>query len=265
MSERVTASSELGTRCWGLGTRENPSEPGPPNPTPTYARDRLGCEMAEEVLRSWGELRLRVTGTSMLPTVWPGDILCVESRGAAEAVPGDVVLFGREGRLVAHRVVEVRKQVSGVGCQVSGDPRSSESGATGSTSEVRGPKSLSRVASRESRVPVLRVPVPESRIVVTRGDSLGDDDPPITGCEILGRVTAIERGSRRFAPPRGLASRLASWILSRSDFATRAVLKIRRWALGAVRDTDYVTRVTGLGLRDSACRIAYSLSRTPNV
>lgn len=42
----------------------------------------------------------------MLPAVWPGDILSVRSRDAAKALPGDIVLFGREGRLVAHRVVE---------------------------------------------------------------------------------------------------------------------------------------------------------------
>ena len=70
------------------------------------ARETLGCELAAEVLRSWGRLRLRATGASMLPAVWPGDVLSVRSQGVVEALPGDIVLFGREGRLVAHRVVE---------------------------------------------------------------------------------------------------------------------------------------------------------------
>src|SRR5208282_774814 len=77
------------------------------------ARETLGCELAAEVLRSFGRLRLRVVGASMLPAVWPGDLLSVRSDDAAEAHPGDIVVFKREGRLVTHRVVEVRRQGSG--------------------------------------------------------------------------------------------------------------------------------------------------------
>jgi signal peptidase I len=66
----------------------------------------LRCEMAAEVLRSSGTLRLRVTGWSMLPTVWPGDILLVERVESAEVLEGDIVLFVRHRRLIAHRVVK---------------------------------------------------------------------------------------------------------------------------------------------------------------
>ncbi len=66
----------------------------------------LACHLAEVVLRSHGELRLRVTGSSMLPAVWPGDVLSVRRRGAEQARPGDMILFARYGRLFAHRVVE---------------------------------------------------------------------------------------------------------------------------------------------------------------
>lgn len=65
----------------------------------------LKCEMASEVLRSSGTLRLRVTGWSMLPAVWPGDTLIVERVDSSEVAAGDIVLFGRERRLFAHRVV----------------------------------------------------------------------------------------------------------------------------------------------------------------
>src|SRR5450631_1317539 len=65
----------------------------------------LKCELAGEVLRSSGKLRLRVTGWSMLPTVWPGDTLLIERVGREEVSEGDIVLFGRDRRLFAHRVV----------------------------------------------------------------------------------------------------------------------------------------------------------------
>jgi signal peptidase I len=41
----------------------------------------------------------------MLPTIWPGDTLLVESAPANEVSVGDIVLFGRDRRLFAHRVV----------------------------------------------------------------------------------------------------------------------------------------------------------------
>jgi signal peptidase I len=65
----------------------------------------LKCELAGEVLRSSGTLRLRVTGWSMLPTVWPGDTLIIERVSSDAVSAGDIVLFGRDRRLFAHRVV----------------------------------------------------------------------------------------------------------------------------------------------------------------
>jgi hypothetical protein len=63
------------------------------------------CDLAAEVLRSFGSLRFRATGWSMLPAIWPGDTLVVERVGSDQARVGEVVLVGRDGRLCAHRVV----------------------------------------------------------------------------------------------------------------------------------------------------------------
>src|SRR5882762_7350692 len=65
----------------------------------------LKCEMAGEVLRSFGSLRFVATGWSMLPAVWPGDTLFVDHISPEQVRVGDVVLVGREGKLCAHRVV----------------------------------------------------------------------------------------------------------------------------------------------------------------
>jgi hypothetical protein len=65
----------------------------------------LKCELAREVLRTWGKVRLCVTGWSMLPTIWPGDTLLVERIEPDQVCIGDMVLVGRDGRLCAHRVV----------------------------------------------------------------------------------------------------------------------------------------------------------------
>lgn len=68
--------------------------------------DAVGCDLAREVLRTYGRLRLGVTGWSMFPAVWPGDTICVERAIVNEIVEGAVVLFSRDERLFAHRVVK---------------------------------------------------------------------------------------------------------------------------------------------------------------
>ena len=65
-------------------------------------------DLTAEVLRHFGEVRLRVTGTSMLPTLWPGDILTVRLRNAEQLVPGELVLCYRNRAFVAHRLVGKR-------------------------------------------------------------------------------------------------------------------------------------------------------------
>jgi len=63
------------------------------------------CDLAGEVLRTFGNLRFEATGWSMLPSMWPGDTLMVERVSGDQVYVGDVVLVGRDGRLCAHRVV----------------------------------------------------------------------------------------------------------------------------------------------------------------
>lgn len=65
----------------------------------------LKCELAGEVLRSFGSLRFAATGWSMLPTIWPGDTLVIERAGRDQLQVGEVVLVERNGRLCAHRLV----------------------------------------------------------------------------------------------------------------------------------------------------------------
>jgi len=66
----------------------------------------LKCELAEEVLLSSGRLRLKVTGWSMLPSIWPGDVLLIERAEAEEISKGDVVLCRYDRRFVVHRIVK---------------------------------------------------------------------------------------------------------------------------------------------------------------
>ncbi|MFZ0038364.1 MAG: signal peptidase I [Candidatus Acidiferrales bacterium] len=64
-----------------------------------------GCELVAEVAQTQGEVQLQVLGGSMLPSIWPGDRLIVQRRNPNQIQPGKIVLYKREGGLVAHRVV----------------------------------------------------------------------------------------------------------------------------------------------------------------
>lgn len=67
--------------------------------------ERAGCELIAAALRAGNHTRMRVTGTSMLPAIWPGDVLLVSPSDETSLNTGKVVLFLRDGRLFAHRVV----------------------------------------------------------------------------------------------------------------------------------------------------------------
>ena len=62
-------------------------------------------DLAAEVLRAFGELRLGVTGSSMLPAIRPADTILVRHCPFEEAKLHDVVLFTRHRRLFVHREV----------------------------------------------------------------------------------------------------------------------------------------------------------------
>ncbi len=75
------------------------------------------CRLAIEVLQRFGEIRLRVTGSSMLPALWPGDVLTIERVEVSEVCPQDLVLFARDNRLFVHRLLAL----SSTGVLTGGD------------------------------------------------------------------------------------------------------------------------------------------------
>ena len=63
-----------------------------------------------DVLTRHGRLRVRAFGSSMIPAIRPGDVLCIEHCTPEAARPGDV-LFTRHGdRVFAHRLVRKERR-----------------------------------------------------------------------------------------------------------------------------------------------------------
>jgi signal peptidase I len=109
----------------------------------TQVHGKSKCSLAEEVLKSWGRLQLRAQGTSMLPSIWPGDLLTIQSHSPERAARGDIVLYLREGRFFIHRVVSKSSSGSEVflftrgDCMAQDDPPVHKTELLGVVTEIR--------------------------------------------------------------------------------------------------------------------------------
>ncbi len=83
-----------------------------------HARERHKHSLASEVLRTTGTVRLGALGYSMLPTLWPGDLLTIEAKSFDQVQAGDVVLFTREDRFFIHRILR-KEDLAGRKCLVT--------------------------------------------------------------------------------------------------------------------------------------------------
>lgn len=61
--------------------------------------------LAVEALRRSGYLRLQVSGASMLPSLWPGDVVKIESCPVEEVGRDEIVFAFRNSRFFLHRFV----------------------------------------------------------------------------------------------------------------------------------------------------------------
>jgi hypothetical protein len=82
--------------------------------TPSSPRSNWSAvrsDLVADALRRSGRLRVRlrvhgeIHGESMLPTLWPGDVVEIESCLLEDIRPGEIVLARRDDRLVLHRLV----------------------------------------------------------------------------------------------------------------------------------------------------------------
>jgi hypothetical protein len=171
-----------------------------PRSSVSNALAALRLELAVEVARTFGSLRLRVAGTSMMPAIRPGDLLSIDRVNLRDTSPGEIVMFARVGRLFAHRIVDQSGGAS--------DPCAS--------------------APYCASEPYL----------VTRGDRLLENDPPVFQSELIGRVTSIERAGSpvRSRPWLDVPNRVLGRLLRSSDRATVLFLRVtalwRTFSLG---------------------------------
>jgi hypothetical protein len=75
--------------------------------TASTARSSWNAErsaLVADALRRSGRSRLQVHGESMLPALWPGDVVEIASCSLKDVRPGEIVLALRDGRFFLHRL-----------------------------------------------------------------------------------------------------------------------------------------------------------------
>jgi hypothetical protein len=97
--------------------------------------------LAAEVLHRFGEVRFVAHGSSMIPSIYPGDLLTVRSESIADARHGEIVLFLLSGRFFVHRVMRKWPERNRIFFATRGDALSQEDPS------VDGSQLLGRVTS----------------------------------------------------------------------------------------------------------------------
>jgi hypothetical protein len=77
------------------------ARPATAAPPPHHAR----LDLAAEILHRFGEVRFVAHGSSMIPSIYPGDLITVRSDSSAGARRGEIVFFLLGGRPFVHRVM----------------------------------------------------------------------------------------------------------------------------------------------------------------
>jgi hypothetical protein len=70
------------------------------------SRSAVRSALVADILRGSGNLRLQVRGESMLPALWPGDVVEIACCMPEDVRPGEIVLALRDDRLFLHRLVD---------------------------------------------------------------------------------------------------------------------------------------------------------------
>lgn len=71
-----------------------------------HRHEEVVATLAAEILRSFGEFQFVAWGSSMVPSIFPGDTLVVRRETSEGARNGDIMVFVRDGRFYAHRLVD---------------------------------------------------------------------------------------------------------------------------------------------------------------
>ena len=117
--------------------RAIPLEPGAPEPDEAELGEDPKLVLAVEMLRRHGSVQLKAWGTSMLPIIWPGDLVTLESVEHNKIVRGDILLLLRDQRFFIHRLIE-RREIQNTLCWITRGDAMPHNDPPAASSEILG-------------------------------------------------------------------------------------------------------------------------------
>lgn len=117
-------------------------------------------DLAAEVLHRFGEVRFIAHGSSMIPSIYPGDLLTVRSDSASDARRGEIVFFLLGGRPFVHRVMRKWPERNRVVFATRGDALPKEDPSI-DASQLLG--RVTQIQRRGKSIPVVAKPGPFTR------------------------------------------------------------------------------------------------------
>ena len=119
----------------------------------------LFIDVSIELLRQGKNVRFRAPGLSMHPAIKEGEIITVVPISSLDIKRGDILLYLAGRKVVAHRVVSIKRE--------KGDP-----------------------STQSSRLS-------PQQLFILRGDASATCDDPVEAQQILGKVVSVEKRGRR--------------------------------------------------------------------
>ena len=135
----------------------------------------LFIDVSIELLRQGKSVRFRAPGLSMHPTIKEGETITVEPVAPFDIKRGDILLYIVGRKIIAHRVVSIKKEKS------DSISHSSANFAIQSTPDSSTP-------SKELN---------PRHLFILRGDASRTCDDPVEAQQILGKVVSVEKRGRR--------------------------------------------------------------------
>lgn len=103
--------------------------------------DQCKIELAAELLRKGEAIQLKAHGTSMLPAIWPGDVLTIEHRSDMSIAVGEIVVSAIDDRIFIHRLLRrdlaSEEWITRGDCLEHDDPAIREAQIIGRVIEIR--------------------------------------------------------------------------------------------------------------------------------
>jgi len=156
----------------------------------TGSPQHLFIDVSTELLRQGQSVRFRAPGLSMHPAIKEGEVITVVPVSSFDIKRGDILLYIVGRKVIAHRVVRIKREKSNFATQSTSDSSVNSSIHASTPSLTHSSTHSSTQASTNFKT------LNPQLIFILRGDASAACDNPVEAQQILGKVVSVEKNGR---------------------------------------------------------------------